>query len=384
MRTRVADTTLAGRVPVDERTQESTDRGIGIAIAPGRALSRRLLLRRALTAGVGVAVTGVLVDLSLGRTAPAAATSGGRPAPPEPAAAPPSATAGDTRSIPQELEVIPPGYASPAEEPGALVELDYDTYESMTYEQGTQRLTKRAIVYLPYGYTEDARYDVFYLMHGGWGDETTTLGTPGSPSTLKHVLDNAIAAGEIGPLIVVAPTYNNTSPDDSASFGLALTLTENYHRELLNDLIPAVESRYSTYARDVTPTGLEASRDHRGFGGFSMGAVTTWRTFQFGLDHFRWFLPMSCGTSLDMDNIIAAAGTHDRSDFFVWIITGTEDFALPYEEARVTLLQASPYFTEADNEQDGNFAFRVKEGYAHDGVAATEYTYNGLRWFWGG
>lgn len=79
---------------------------------------------------------------------------------------------------------------------------------------------------------------------------------------------------------------------------------------------------------------------------------------------------------------MAAAGTHDPSDYFVWIITGSEDFAFPFDEARATFLQNSPYFTEANNEQGGNFAFRVKEGYTHDDVAAAEYTYNGLRWFW--
>ena len=45
-------------------------------------------------------------------------------------------------------------------------------------------------------------------------------------------------------------------------------------------------------------------------------------------------------------------------------------------------MRNSPHFTETGNEQDGNFAFHVKDGYSHDGVAAMEYTYNGLRWFW--
>jgi hypothetical protein len=252
----------------------------------------------------------------------------------------------------------------------------------MSYEQKTQKLTKRAIIYLPYGYTEDVKYNTFYLMHGGWGNETATLGSPGSPSAFKNVLDNAIAAGEIKPLIIVCPTYNNTSPQDSASFGLALTLNQNYHHELLNDLIPAVEATYSTYADDVSLKGLAASRDHRGFGGFSMGAVATWRTFQNGLDYFRYFLPMSCGTGLDAENIFAAAQGRDRADYFVWIITGSEDFAQPYDEDRVDLMRDSPFFTEADTEQDGNFAFRLKDGYSHGGPAATEYTYNGLRWFW--
>ncbi|XVV10159.1 alpha/beta hydrolase [Actinoplanes sp. CA-131856] len=280
------------------------------------------------------------------------------------------------------MAVIPQGHRSPASRRGRLVELSYQTYESATYEQKTQRLTKRAIVYLPPGYNAAEKYNVFYLMHGGWSNETTSLGTPDDPSDFKNVLDNAIAAGEIDPLIVVCPTYNNTSPNDSGDFGLALTLNQNYHHELLNDLLPAVESKYSTYAENVSSEGLMASRDHRGFGGFSMGSVATWRTFQHGLDYFRYFLPMSCGTSLDMDNILAAARNHDEADYFVWVITGTEDFAHQYDQDRVELMRNTPPFAEADTEQDGNFAFRVKAGYSHDGTAATEYTYNGLRWFW--
>ncbi|MET0990309.1 MAG: alpha/beta hydrolase-fold protein [Glaciihabitans sp.] len=252
----------------------------------------------------------------------------------------------------------------------------------MTYAQKTRKLSKRAIVYLPYDYNADKQYNVFYLMHGGWSNETSTLGTPGNPSDFKNVLDHAMASGEIEPLIIVCPTYNNTSPDDSGNFSLALTLNQNYHYELLNDLLPAVESRYSSYAESVSPEGLMASRDHRGFGGFSMGAVATWRTFQYGLDYFRYFLPMSCGTSLDMDNILTAAQNHDEAGYFVWVITGTDDFAYPYDDGRVGFMRSSPHFTETDSEQDGNFAFRVKDGYSHDGVAAMEYTYNGLRWFW--
>jgi hypothetical protein len=219
-------------------------------------------------------------------------------------------------------------------------------------------------------------------MHGGWGNETTTLGTPDNPSAFKNVVDHAIAAGKFEPLIIVCPTYNNTSPQDSASFSLALELNRNYHNELLNDLIPAVESVHSTYAKSASPEDLMAARDHRGFGGFSMGSVATWRTFQYGLDYFRYFLPMSCGTSLDEENIFAAAKTHGQSDYFVWVITGTEDFAYRYDENRVEMMRNSPYFTETGNGQNGNFAYRVKEGYSHDGLASMEYTYNGLCWFW--
>lgn len=343
-------------------------------VTSGREFGRRTLLRGVLTGSAGAAAAAVLAACT-----PNSAT-------PETTGAAedrtPSGTEAAVHPLPQELQVIPEGFRSPAERQGTLVELSYDTYESLTYEQESRPLTKRAITYLPYGYQEGQQYDVFYVMHGGWGDETTTLGTPDDPADFKNVLDNAIAAGEIEPLIIVCPTYNNTSPDDSGNFSLALTLTQNYHHELLNDLIPAVESRYSSHAENVSPEGLMASRDHRGFGGFSMGAVATWRTFQYGLDYFRYFLPMSCGTSLDMENIIAPAQARDESDYFVWIITGTEDFAYPYDQARVELMRSSPYFTETDNEQDGNFAFTVKDGYSHDEAATMEYTYNGLSWFW--
>lgn len=345
-------------------------------------LGRRALLRGGLTVSGSIAVAGALAACTGGGETPGTTrTDGGGPS----GAATdrtPSGTASGGQAIPAELTAIPEEFTGAADRQGTLVELVYDTYESSTYEQNTQTLSKRAIVYLPNGYTEDTRYNVFYLMHGGWGDETTTLGTPRDPTDFKNVLDHAIAAGRIQPLIVVCPTYNNTSPQDSASFGLALTLNESYHHELLNDLIPAVESRWAGYAEDVTPKGLMAARDHRGFGGFSMGAVATWRTFQHGLDYFRYFLPMSCGTSLDMDTILAAARSHDPADHFVWVVTGTDDFAHPFDQDRVALMRTTRGFTESDTEQDGNFTFRVKEGYAHDGVAASEYTYNGLSWFW--
>jgi hypothetical protein len=304
-------------------------------------------------------------------------SSGGRNSIPEDSDVTPSAF-----PFPQDLETIPAAYNAPATQQGTLVELYYDTYESRTYAQKTRQLRKRAIVYLPYDYSEGRKYNVFYLMHGGWGNETSTLGTPQRPSPFKNVIDNAIADGAFEPLIIVCPTYNNESPEDSGNFSLALELNRNYHNELINDLIPAAESAYSTHAENTSPEDLIKSRVHRGFGGFSMGSVATWRTFQYCLDYFQYFLPMSCGTSLDDENIFAAAAGHAQGDYFVFVITGTNDFAYSYDNNRVTKMRNSPYFTELDNEHNGNFVYRVKEGYSHDGRASTEYTYNGLRCFW--
>ena len=200
----------------------------------------------------------------------------------------------ENEKIPKKLQEIPADYYTEADGQGSLVELNYETYESRTYEQKSRKLNKRAIVYLPYGYSENERYNVFYLMHGGWSNETTWLGTPERPGTFKNVIDHAVSDGKMKPFIIVCPTYNNESPSDSGDYTLAYgTLTVNYHNELMNDLIPAVEGTYSTYADNVTPEGIKASRDHRAFGGFSMGSVATWHTFLNCLDAFRYFMPSS-------------------------------------------------------------------------------------------
>ena len=288
------------------------------------------------------------------------------------------------KTFPQNLEEIPHEYFSTAQEQGTLVDLNYTTYESFSYAEKSQELQKRAVVYLPYGYNEQEKYNVFYLMHGGWSNETTTLGTPESPAVMKNVLDNAIADNKIPPLIVVCPTYNNTSGEDSASYSLALQLTRNYHNELINDLIPAVEGKYSSYAESTSADGLIAARDHRGFGGFSMGSVTTWRTFEYCLDYFRYFAPSSGSLTTDggyMDDIVKNSG-YAWNDFFLVTMTGTEDFAASAFEQQIENMQSYDSFRYSDTEKDGNLTFRIKEGYSHNGAASMEYAYNALLWFW--
>lgn len=274
--------------------------------------------------------------------------------------------------IPDELKEIPEEYFSAAEKQGTLVELTYDTWESKTYDQKTTKLTKRAIVYLPYGYDESKEYNTFYYMHGGWGNETTQMGTPEQPSVFKNVVDNAIANGDIEPMIVVCPTYNNESPEDSANYTLAFyTLTVNYHNELVNDLIPAVDSTYST----------RQGRDHRAFGGFSMGSVTTWYTFVNCLDQFRYFIPSSGAMDYQGDDVDAAvtASGHKPEDFFIFACTGTEDFECRNFTNQIEGMLSMPNKNFIEGE---NIVFYVKDGYSHDGRAAMEYTYNGLLSIW--
>lgn len=287
--------------------------------------------------------------------------------------------------FPDKLTPFPDNYLSEAEQKGTLQDFYYDTYESFSYDEKSQKLKKHAVVYLPYGYDESKKYPVFYLMHGGWSNEYVYLGSPDEPQRMKHILDHGIAKGEIQPMIVVCPTYNNTSPEDSGDYSLAIRLTDNYHNELINDLIPAVEGKYSTYAEDTTPEAIAASRDYRAFCGFSMGSMATWRTFEHSLNYFRYFMPSSGGpaSSIETYESVVKNSGYDWDDFFIFAASGTDDFAYSGFKRGIDAMAASDsgIFRLADNEAEGNLYYLESDG-DHSGYYAMLYFYNGLRWIW--
>lgn len=288
---------------------------------------------------------------------------------------------------PEELETIPRAYFEPAKEQGKLVPFIYNTYEAFTYDQRSVMLEKRAFVYLPYDYDENKKYDIMYFMHGGGGTEAWLLGNRTQVQGFKNVIDHAIQDKRVKPMIIVCPTYRN------AGYGevyverqdMAMKLCAIYYKELLNDLVPSVERHYSTYAEGKTdPESLKASRDHRCFGGFSNGSVACWYVFAHGTDYFRWFMPMSCGATLqDVELDVIASGL-PKDSFFIYLMTGTKDFALACDSAKAQLMKNSPYYREYSSPSDiGNFVYRTGKGYVHGDIAAREYIYNGIQFFFG-
>ena len=288
--------------------------------------------------------------------------------------------------FPSKLVQIPQDYFRPSTQPGTLINLDYSTYESFTYQDKKRVLHKRAIVYLPYNYDQSIPYNVVYLMHGGWSNETTYLGTAENPEPFKYVLDHAIADKKMTPVIVVCPTYNNLSQNDSSDYELAIRLTNNYHHELVNDLMPAVARAFHTYSKDGSKESLKNSRDHRAFVGLSMGSVATWRTFQYCLDYFRYFMPSS-GSISNKGWVLAEMvkkQNHDWQDFFIFAASGTRDFAYPSFTNQIEAMKndSSGIFKYANNSTDGNLYYLIQEGNEHNWNAAVQYFYNGLLCLW--
>ena len=106
-----------------------------------------------------------------------------------------------------------------------------------------------------------------------------------------NILDNMIASGDIPPVIVVSATFD--AENQPQSFSRSVEELSVFHNDLRENLMPYIEERFHTYAEDVTEEGFEASREHRAFGGFSLGAVTTWYQFIYNLDYIKNFVPMS-------------------------------------------------------------------------------------------
>lgn len=133
-------------------------------------------------------------------------------------------------------------------------------------------------------------------MHGSTENENSFLGQPGTnqKNSLKLLLDHEILGKKTKDTIVVTPTYYPDSSfvksDYTEDRPLNLAFAKN---ELSQVLIPLVEQRYRTYAKTTNLKGLVASRNHRAFGGFSMGAITTWYVFEHQLNLFKYFVPMA-------------------------------------------------------------------------------------------
>ena len=213
--------------------------------------------------------------------------------------------------------------SAPCDHAGTVEELLYDT---KAYGSDGRDVQKRALVYLPYGYDESKPYNILYLMHGTGDDENYWLSTH---SYNKTMLDNMIDRGDVAPLIVVTPTFY--VEDDFRDTGLD-PLTYSFREELRNDLMPAVEGKYTTWAETIDEAGFAASRDHRAFAGLSRGAVTTYHSVFCGsLDWFSWFGTFS-GSRTDwayFEETIRSEAFRDLPIHYLYISSGAFDFALP-------------------------------------------------------
>jgi len=167
------------------------------------------------------------------------------------------------------FEDPPAGFNTPREG------IAHGKMEKAEYNSRTVGTRRKMLVYTPPGYSADRKYPVLYLLHGIGGDETEwqRFCTP------EVILDNLLADGKLVPMIVVMPN-GRALPHDSAE-GNVFTPEKvagfaAFEGDLLDDLIPAIQARYS----------VQADREHRALAGLSMGGG---QSLNFGLAHLDTF-----------------------------------------------------------------------------------------------
>jgi enterochelin esterase family protein len=211
-------------------------------------------------------------------------------------------------------------------------DVPHGTLQKVWYASPTLGMTRLMYVYTPAGYNESKeKLPVFYLLHGGGGDEDawTTLGRA------PQILDNLIASGKAKPMIVV---MTNGNPGDAAAPGAAPAKKEakgqnnpggmgsgKFEESLVKDVIPYIEKNYRVIA----------NKDNRAVSGLSMGGMQTLYLSNNHPETFSYFGVMSMGL-VDMSRF---GGKNDPAERvngleklkashpkLYWIGVGKDDF----------------------------------------------------------
>ena len=224
------------------------------------------------------------------------------------------------------------------------------------YQSTSLRSTRRLTVYTPPGYDANAsaRYPVVYLFHGANADENAwyRLGR------VNLILDNLLAAGAAKPFIVVMPFGYGVAPGAPAKPG---ENTEKFGKDLIEDVIPFVQSHYRALA----------DRNQRAIVGLSMGGG---QALSIGLNHLEQFsyvggFSSALGPVADFANtyasLIAEPKAANQKLRLLWIGCGKEDGVFAASKSFSDFLNAHG-ITHAFHASSGAHTWMVWRRYLHE------------------
>ncbi len=239
--------------------------------------------------------------------------------------------------------------------------------ERVEYRSSVTGGTKPAMVYTPPGYSSSQKFPVLYLLHGIGGNERHWVG----PGAAAAILDNLIADKKAVPMIVVMPHGRSSNEPETALFGgrgargadggrgaapdaaatggrqaraggppavgdgraggqpggraggrggagmaVEFEAYAAFERELLSDLIPFVESRYS----------VQADREHRALAGLSMGGGQSLNFGLGNLDTFAWVGGFSSAPNTKQPTQMVPDAAAARQKLkLLWVSCGDQD-----------------------------------------------------------
>lgn len=203
-----------------------------------------------------------------------------------------------------------------------LENIAHGNLDTIHYPSKTVGSTRTSLIYLPPGYNKNKKYPVLYLLHGIGGDEFEWLHN-GHP---EIILDNLYSKNKIKPMIVVLPNGramkndraegNVFGPEKAASFA-------TFEKDLLNDLIPFIESNYPAIK----------DRENRAIAGLSMGGGQSLNFGLGNLDTFAWIGGFSSAPNTKTpEELVPNPAETAKKLKLLWISCGNEDGLIVFSQ----------------------------------------------------
>lgn len=168
-------------------------------------------------------------------------------------------------------------------------DVPHGTLQLLTYTSSSFQKRRTLYVYVPPQYDSEPtrRFPVLYLRHGN-GDDETAWPFQGRAGI---ILENLLAEKKAMPMLIVMPYGESTATGGGMPEGY-----ERVYRELQDDVMPLVESRFRVFT----------DRENRAIAGLSMGGGQAFTIGLRHLDSFGWVGEFSSGLLSD-DNFRIAS-----------------------------------------------------------------------------
>ena len=144
------------------------------------------------------------------------------------------------------------------------------------------------------------------------------------------VLDNLIADGKAVPMIIVMPN-GRAQKNDRANAGMgAAPAFAVFERDLLDDVIPAIQARYS----------IATNRESRALAGLSMGGGQTLNFGLVHLDRFAWLGSFSAAPNTRPPaELVPDPVAVNEQVKLLWLSGGSKDGLLSISQGMHTYLK---------------------------------------------
>lgn len=192
--------------------------------------------------------------------------------------------------------------------------IERGTIEEVEYKSSTVGTTRKVTVYLPPKYDKSKKYPVLYLLHGIGGDHKEWM--QGVPNI---IMDNLYAQGKAKPMIIVMPNGRalpNDKPEGNVYAPEMVKGFEIFERDLIDDLIPFIQGKYSTYT----------DQPNRAVAGLSMGGG---QSLNFGLGNLDKFAYVggfsSAPNTKQPELLIPDVEATKKANKLLWMVCGNKD-----------------------------------------------------------